>query len=77
LDILGDKLGSKIPTDKKLQNLLKNRNHSILAHGFEPVNKQDYQDLFAKVKEIAKEAVPDLGNLMIEASFSTWIDDNP
>ena len=77
LDILGDKLGHNIPADKKLQNVLRKRNYSILAHGFEPVIKQDYRDLFEKVKEIAKEAVPDLDNLMIEASFTKWIDDNP
>ena len=55
--------------NKKLKNLLKKRNSSILAHGLEPVEKDTAKELFDAVKVYAKIVLPELNELMEEARF--------
>lgn len=72
LQELEDELGSEFYNDKRLLDLLSNRNNSILAHGFESITG-------AKVKEVTefKDKVlylgsllyPKLEELMVKAEF--------
>ncbi len=55
--------------NNKLKDLLKKRNISILAHGLEPVEKETAKELFDEVKKHAKIVLPELDDLMEEASF--------
>ena len=55
--------------NKKLKNLLKKRNSSILAHGLEPVEEDTAKELFDAVKVYAKIVLPELDELMEEARF--------
>ncbi|MBE9593515.1 MAG: hypothetical protein IMF19_08540, partial [Proteobacteria bacterium] len=55
--------------NKKLKNLLKKRNSSILAHGLEPVEKDTAKELFDAVNVYAKIVLPELNELMEEARF--------
>ncbi len=55
--------------NRKLKNLLKKRNSSILAHGLEPVEKETAKELFDDVKAYAKIVLPELNELMEEARF--------
>ena len=51
LSHLGDDLGKGFLEDSRLQNLLKKRNSSILAHGLDPVGEEDSKRLFEKTIE--------------------------
>jgi len=53
LDALGDALGEKFSSDKKVQQLLTRRNSSILAHGIEPMDRESTKGLQSKVMEYA------------------------
>jgi len=70
---LDDELGKKFIEDSKeaenLHNLLNARNSSILAHGLEPVEKETAKELFEEVKVYAKLLLPELDELMGDASF--------
>ena len=55
--------------NNKLKDLLKKRNSSILAHGLEPVEKETAKELFEEVKEYAKIILPELNELLEDASF--------
>ena len=65
-------LGEKFLQDKKLQDLLKKRNISILAHGQTPVTKQTYNQLDKKVKEYAKTTIKNLEELIQNSKFIKW-----
>ncbi|MEM2583008.1 MAG: TIGR02710 family CRISPR-associated CARF protein [Candidatus Thermoplasmatota archaeon] len=65
---LNDEIGNVIE-DKELKDLLKKRNESILAHGIEPVNKEEAVKLFEKAKEIAKKVIEKLENYMEISKF--------
>jgi CRISPR-associated protein (TIGR02710 family) len=51
LNDLKDDLGKKFFDDQELENLRSKRNFSILAHGLEPVKREDAERMFRKVKE--------------------------
>ncbi len=40
LDEMGDELGQRYTSDRKLQAILNERNYSILAHGCKPIPKE-------------------------------------
>jgi CRISPR-associated protein (TIGR02710 family) len=65
-------LGEKFLQDKKLQDLLKKRNISILAHGQTPVTKQTYNQLNKKVKEYARTTIKNLEELIQNSKFIKW-----
>jgi len=57
IEILADfgvELAIKIKEDKKLWNLLKKRNESILAHGFTPISKDDAISLYNTLQDYVK-----------------------
>jgi len=57
LDALGHKLGRLFMEDKRLQDLLRRRNYSILAHGLEPVSEEVARELLEKTIALAKEII--------------------
>ncbi len=65
----GSKVGIKFDYDKQIKDLLKKRNHSILAHGISPIKKEDYEKLLEKTVELASNVYPDLDSLMKKAEF--------
>ena len=68
----GDKVGQRYQEDRLLQDLLRRRNTSILAHGLKPVEQKDYLDLRDAIIPYAKEAVPSVDTLMSECTFDKW-----
>jgi CRISPR-associated protein (TIGR02710 family) len=52
LELLGHALGSNY--NDKLKRLLRDRNSSILAHGFTPIEKSTYDKIFEFVKNMSK-----------------------
>ncbi len=66
---LGDELGQRFSEDNEMQNLLGKRNASILAHGLEPVSREDAERLLLRVKEYAGVVVSDLEGLSTQAEF--------
>ena len=52
--------------NNKLKNLLQKRNNSILAHGFEPIEKQTAIDLFENIKEISEQITMENMEEMLE-----------
>ena len=55
--------------NKRLKDLLKKRNSSILAHGLEPVEKETAEGLFNEVKEYARIILQNIDELMECARF--------
>jgi CRISPR-associated protein (TIGR02710 family) len=60
LEALGDERAKLYLSNKKLRNLLKARNESVLAHGTTPVGKPTYQALRAEIGSLAQTFVPEL-----------------
>lgn len=71
LSDLGEAMGRRFFSDHELQNLLQARNHSILAHGVEPVSEATYQAMRARILHYAREIVPHLEELCQEGWFPT------
>jgi len=65
----GDELGEKFFENRRLQNLLRSRNSSILAHGLEPVKKEVCEELFGIVNEFANSVVKNLDDLKTKSKF--------
>lgn len=70
----GDMIGQRYQRDKALQNLLRLRNTSILAHGLTPVEQKDYLDLRDAIIPYAKDAVPSLDTMTSENTFAKWLE---
>jgi len=66
---LGDEIGEIFRANRRLQHLLTRRNESILAHGTLPVGKEVTDELAQHVRELARAAVPEVGNLCEKARF--------
>ena len=54
LQHLNNGLGKKYMSDKKIQNLMKKRNFSILAHGLNPIDKNIASEIYTCVEEYVK-----------------------
>ncbi|MGC8937190.1 MAG: TIGR02710 family CRISPR-associated CARF protein [Candidatus Methanomethylicaceae archaeon] len=65
----GDVLGKEYKNDERLRDLLSKRNRSILAHGFEPVDKETYIELRDKVLKMATITIADLESLLKDSRF--------
>jgi len=65
---LGDELG-ELKDDKKLVDLLSKRNASILAHGIDPISREDAERLYEKVVEIASKVIENLDEMRKMAKF--------
>lgn len=70
LNELGDDLGEFYKNNEKLiQNSLKYRNNSILAHGLESQNQQQYEEFKSIVLNAAKVLKSDIDNFISETIF--------
>ena len=65
---LGDELG-ELKDDKKLVDLLSKRNASILAHGIDPISREDAERLYEKAVEIASKVIENLDEMRKMAKF--------
>ena len=68
----GDMIGQRYQGDRCLQDLLRRRNTSILAHGLRPVEQKDYLDLRDAIIPYAKDAFPSLDTMTLECTFAKW-----
>ena len=66
---LGDEMGKRFFEDNLMQELLSKRNNSILAHGLEPVSREDAEKMFEVVRGYVEEVVPDARILMEKSAF--------
>ena len=64
---LEDEIGNVY--DNELKNLLKKRNISILAHGIEPVKREDAEELYKKTLGVSYKVVDNLEELMVKSAF--------
>jgi len=64
----GEEIGKKFASDE-LKDLLNKRNNSILAHGLDPISRENYKKLLDKTMEIAMGVFPDLEELMKSTRF--------
>ncbi len=70
LQELEDDLGSEFYTDKRLLDLLSNRNNSVLAHGFEPITEEkEVSELKDRVLNLGCLLYRNLEELMVKAEF--------
>ena len=69
-----DKLAIKFLKDKKLDNLLSNRNNSILAHGLIPADGEDVILLFEKLIDYSRKTFCELDECMEDAKFPKFRD---
>ena len=66
---LGDEVGKRFLEDKRMEDLLRRRNDSILAHGLVSVKKEDAERMFENVKEYVELVVKDAESLMEKSEF--------
>ena len=52
-----------------MEKLLQLRNNSILAHGFQPIGRENYEKLLPLVEELAEMVVPSLTEKEEEAEI--------
>ncbi len=65
---LKDEIGN-IMNDNELKDLLKKRNLSILAHGIQPVTREDAEKMYKKTLEISSTIIDNFEVLMKESTF--------
>ena len=73
---LDDDLAIRFLEDSQLDNLLSDRNNSILAHGFVPAVEDDTIKLFDKLVEYSRQTLPNLDKCMEYAEFPKFSDVN-
>jgi CRISPR-associated protein (TIGR02710 family) len=68
---LGEKIEEEFLNNKKLQDLLRKRNESILAHGTMPVTEQDYNQLYEEVIKVIRlsSLIPNIEELLKKSRF--------
>jgi len=69
LEAKGEEKAKTYIDNRRLQNLLKERNSSILAHGISPVEEQTFRDLREQVLNLTREFHPEIDGLLSKASF--------
>lgn len=69
LEKFGDNLAKKYSNDDLLSNAVNKRNDSILAHGLNPMNKKDAQDLYNRVLYYSNYFWSDIEKYMEMAEF--------
>lgn len=69
LEAFGEDLAKKYFADERLKNAVNKRNDSILAHGLNPMNKKDAEDLYNRVLYYSKFFWVDIEKYMKMAEF--------
>lgn len=69
LELFGEDLAKKYFADNQLKNAVNKRNDSILAHGLNPMNKKDANDLYNRVLYYSKFFWIDIEEYMKMAEF--------
>ena len=62
-------IGKVFIEDKKVMDLLTIRNYSILAHGLEPVNRDQYERFYDRVLYYARMLDKDIDSKIEDATF--------
>lgn len=69
---LKDPLGERVCDNSELQELLRKRNHSILAHGLTPVGKETADKLLTQTLDLITSMVEDFTDLTQKLNFP-WL----
>lgn len=70
---LDDDLGKYfIENRNKINNLTQNRNNSILAHGLESLNKEDFDKFEELVENLAHKLDKDMAKFLKETKFAKF-----
>ena len=74
LKLLNDEVGIRFSEDKDLNDILSDRNNSILAHGLTAAKEEDTNVLAEKLMEYARITSPDLDRCMDYSKFPKFKD---
>lgn len=73
LDELGDDIGKYFAENRKsINNLTIKRNNSILAHGLESLNKEDFDKFEELVENLARKLDKDMGKFLNQTRFAKF-----
>lgn len=75
LEALGSEFATEYLNDEDIENNIRLRNSSILAHGLQPVDKIKAEELYSQVLYYAKKAFPEVEKYMEMAEFPKFIND--
>lgn len=66
---LKDEVGEEFINNRRIQDLLKRRNESILAHGVRPITNEDYNSLYEEVKKLCLKTFQNIEELIEKSKF--------
>ena len=73
LDELGDDLGKYFAENRhSINNITFKRNNSILAHGLDSLNKEDFDQFEELVENLARKLDKDMGKFLKETKFAKF-----
>ena len=73
LDALDDDLGKYFAENRNwINNLTKKRNNSILAHGLESLDKEDFEEFEEVVESLARKLDKDMGKFLNQTRFAKF-----
>ena len=73
LDALDDDLGKYFTENRnRINNLTKKRNNSILAHGLESLDKEDFEEFEEVVESLARKLDKDMGKFLNQTRFAKF-----
>ena len=73
LDALDDDLGKYFAENRnRINNLTKKRNNSILAHGLESLDKEDFEEFEEVVESLARKLDKDMGKFLNQTRFAKF-----
>lgn len=73
LDALDDDLGKYFAENRnRINNLTKKRNNSILAHGLESLDKEDFEEFEEVVVSLARKLDKDMGKFLNQTRFAKF-----
>ena len=73
LDALDDDLGKYYAENRnRINNLTKKRNNSILAHGLESLDKEDFEEFEEVVESLARKLDKDMGKFLNQTRFAKF-----
>ncbi len=73
LDAIDDDLGKYFAENRnRINNLTKKRNNSILAHGLESLDKEDFEEFEEVVESLARKLDKDMGKFLNQTRFAKF-----